>query len=261
MSEPYSLQALRAAYGWGSEQSWSLALHLLEHAVKAGEQGADRQLSLLTQAPIDQLLTPPQPERLTPVARVAAARGFAPPGFSKWLIDRATVGLERATSGGGNVDERRTATTCFFTPRHSDLVIAVLQHRAAALLGVPIECHEAPSVISYEPGQRYVPHLDSFDPKIPRERANLQKYGQRVGTVVTYLSTDFEGAPTVFPRLNLWFKGNEGDAVFFANVLPDGRPDPLTLHEAQPPASGRKWVFSQWVRSKRLSLAAELFPK
>lgn len=261
MTDPYSLQALRAAFGWGSEQDWPRALELLERAAKAAEVGAERQLSLLTQAPIDQLLSPPEPERLTPAARIAVARGFAPPGFSEWLIDRARVRLQRATSGGGNVDEKRTALTSFFTPIDSDLVIAVLQHRAARLLGVPVECHEAPSVISYETGQQYVAHLDSFDPAIPRERENLQRYGQRVGTVVTYLNAGFEGAPTVFPRLNLSFKGEEGDAVFFANVLPDGRPDPLTLHEAPPPVNGRKWVFSQWIRSKRLSLASELMPK
>jgi prolyl 4-hydroxylase len=261
MTDPHSLQALRAAFGWGSEQDWPRALKLLERAAEAGEAGAERQLSLLTQAPIEQLLSPPQPERLTPAARVAVARGFAPPGFSDWLIDRARDRLQRSTSGGGNVDDNRTALTCFFKPRDSDLVLAVLQHRAAVLLGVPVECHEAPSVISYEPGQHYVAHLDSFDPNIPRERANLLKYGQRVGTVVTYLNVDFEGAPTIFPRLNLSFKGGEGDAVFFANVLPDGRPDPLTLHQAPAPTSGRKWVLSQWIRAKRLSLSSELLPE
>lgn len=261
MTDPFALQALRAALGWGSEQNWPRALGLLERAAKAGEAGASRQLSLLTQAPIDQLLSPPQPEALTRAARIAVARSFAPPGFSDWLIDRARDRLQRATSGGGNVDTKRTALTFFFTPRDSDLVIAVLQYRAAKLLGVPINFHEAPSVISYETGQQYVAHLDSFDPNIPRERANLEKYGQRVGTVVTYLNANFQGGPTVFPRLNLSFKGEEGDAVFFANVLPDGRPDPLTLHEAPAPISGRKWVFSQWIRAKRLSLASELQPK
>lgn len=261
MADPYSLQALRAAFGWGSAQDWPAALRLLEQAARAGEEGAERQLALLTQMPLDQLLSPPAPERLTPAARVAAARGYAPPGFSEWLIDRARAGLGRATSGGGNIDENRTALTCFFTPADSDLVIAVLQHRAARLLGVPVECHEAPSVISYETGQQYVAHLDSDDPDNPRERATLERYGQRVGTVVTYLNADFDGAPTVFPRLNLSFKGDVGDAVFFANVLPNGLPDPLTLHAAPPPTSGRKWVFSQWIRSKRLSLASELLPK
>ena len=257
MDEPLVKQAARAAYGWGRKQDWEEALRLLAAAAKAGEEDAGRQLELVTQMPLDQLLSPPQPERLTPRARVAVARAFAPPGFSEWLIDHARDRLETAKANDASGLAVRTALTCAFGPQERDLVLAVLQERAARLLGVPIACHEPPNAISYEPGQEYRQHADFIEPSIPQFQAELQLLGQRVATVVTYLNEDFDGAETVFPDLGIKFRGAPGDGIYFANVLTDGSPDYLTSHEALPPTRGRKWVLSQWIRAKPFPYSAE----
>jgi prolyl 4-hydroxylase len=151
-----------------------------------------------------------------------------------------------------------TPTTAAFGPQQRDLVLAIVQERAARLLGVPVACHEPPNAISYEPGQEYRQHADFIEPSIPQFQAELQRLGQRVATVVTYLNADFDGAETVFPDLDIQFRGAPGDAVFFANVLTDGSPDYLTSHCALPPTRGRKWVLSQWLRSKPFPFSAEL---
>lgn len=257
MEEALTRQATRAAYGWGRAQDWTEALRLLEAAARAGEPDADRQLALVTQMSLDQLLAPPQPERLTPRARVAVARGFAPPGFAEWLIDHAWNRLEAAQANDSSGLAVRTARTCAFGPQQGDLVLAVLQERAARLLGVPVAFHEPPNAISYEPGQEYRQHADFIEPSIPQFRPELDRLGQRVATVVTYLNEDFDGAETVFPDLDIKFRGAPGDAVFFANVLLDGSPDYLTSHCALPPTRGRKWVLSQWIRSKPYPYTAE----
>lgn len=257
MDEPLSKQAARAAYGWGRPQSWEEALRLLAAAAKAGEAEAGRQLELVTQQPLEQMLDPPQPERLSPRARVAAARGFAPPGFSEWLIDLARDRLEAAVANDAAGTAVRTARTCAFGPQERDLVLAVLQERAARLLGVPVACHEPPNAISYEPGQEYRQHADFIEPGIPQFQAELQRLGQRVATVVTYLNDDFDGAETIFPDLDVKFRGAPGDAIYFANVLTDGSPDYLTSHAALPPTRGRKWVLSQWIRAKPFPFSAE----
>jgi len=250
MDELLVKQATRAAYGWGRTQDWEEALALLEAAAKAGEPNASRQLELMTQMPLDQLLAPPAPERLTPHARIAVARGFAPPGFSEWMIERAAPALIPAAVNDARGTAIRTATTCGFGPQERDLILAVLQERAARLIGVPIAYHEPPTVISYEPGQLFAMHADFVEPSIPQFQADLQKFGQRTGTFITYLNDDFEGAETLFPDLDIKFRGAPGDAIFFANVLPDGSPDYTTKHCGLPPIRGRKWVFSQWIRSK-----------
>ena len=257
MNEPLTKQAARAAYGWGRLQNWDDALRLLKAAAKAGEADADRQLQLVTQMPLDAILAPPAPERLSPRARVAAARGFAPPGFSEWLIDRAAGRLEPAQANDAGGEAVRTATTCAFGPQERDLVLAILQERAARLLGVPVACHEPPNAISYEPGQEYRPHADFIEPSVPQFQPELQQLGQRVATVVTYLNDDFDEAETVFPDLDIKFRGAPGDAIYFANVLADGSPDYLTSHCALPPTRGRKWVLSQWIRAKPYPYSAE----
>lgn len=249
--ETLSKQAARAAYGWARPQSWEDALTLLAQAAEAGEGEAERQLALVTQAPIDELLDPPDADVLSNISQIGACRGFAPPGFSEWLIDHAADRLVAASvnaAGGGPA--LRSARDAAYGPLNRDVVLAVMQERASRLIGIPLKFHEPPNVISYEPGQEFSLHADYIDPRAPEYQAELQHLGQRTATIVTYLNEDFEGAETVFPDAQVKFRGNTGDAIVFANVLPNGQPDFNTRHAGLPPTSGRKWVLSQWIRAK-----------
>lgn len=249
--EALAKQAVRAAYGWHRPQSWAEALALLADAARAGEEGAARQLELVTQAPIEALLTPPRIERLTDISAIAACRGFAPPGFAEWLIDRARDRLVPASvNQAGDAEAVRSARDFAFGPQHRDLVIAILQERAARLVSLPVDYHEPPNIISYESGQEFGLHVDYIDPRVPEFQAELDSMGQRTVTIVTYLNTDFEGAETHFPDAGVTFRGGVGDAILFVNVRPDGTPDFNTRHCGLPPTSGRKWVLSQWIREK-----------
>jgi prolyl 4-hydroxylase len=249
--ETLTKQAARAAYGWGRPQSWQDAIALLTQAADAGEPDAARQLVLVTQTTIDALLTPPGVERLSNISLIGVCRGFAPPGFSKWLIERTKDRLVAASvNTPDGAPAVRTARDAAFGPRQRDLVLAIMQERAARLMSVPVEKHEPPNVISYEPGEEFGLHVDYVDPNVPQYRAELQQLGQRTATIVTYLNEDFDGAETLFPDAGVKFRGGAGDAIVFANVLPDGRPDHNTRHCGLPPTRGRKWVLSQWIRSQ-----------
>jgi prolyl 4-hydroxylase len=248
--ETLSKQAARAAYGWGRPKNWADALVLLRQAAAQGEPEAELQLALVTQASIEVLLTPPGVEQLSIVSLIGACRGFAPAGFSEWLIDHSRNRLVEASVNAAGGPAVRTARDCAFGPRHRDLVVAIMQERAARLLGVPVENHEPPNVISYEPGQEFSLHADYIDPRAPEYQAELEQLGQRTATIVTYLNEDFDGAETVFPDANVTFRGATGDAIVFANVLPNGRPDTNSRHCGLPPTRGRKWVLSQWIRSQ-----------
>ncbi len=255
--ETLAKHAVRAAYGWHRPKSWADALELLAKAAEAGEDGARRQLDLLSQAPIEALLTPPRVERLTDIAAIAACRGFAPPGFPEWLIDRARDRLVAASVNQAGEPIMRTARDFGFGPRERDLVLAILQERAARLVSLPVDYHEPPNVISYEQGQEFGLHVDYIDPRVPEFRAELASMGQRTATIVTYLNADFDGAETLFPDAGVKFRGGVGDAVVFVNVLPDGTPDVNTRHCGLPPTRGRKWVLSQWIRAKRFPFRPE----
>lgn len=197
------------------------------------------------------MLAPPEADLLSGVAQIGACRGFAPPGFSQWLIDHAAgrlVGASVNTAGGGPVV--RTAKDAAFGPQNRDLVLAIMQERAARLVGIPVRFHEQPNVISYEPGHEFSLHADYIDPRAPEFQQELQLLGQRTATIVTYLNEDFEGAETWFPDAQVKWRGGTGDAIVFANVRPDGSPDFNTRHAGLPPTSGRKWVLSQWIRNR-----------
>ena len=261
---------LSAAIEAAHAQRWAEALDLAERAAAAGNAAATAQLATLAGAPdetdaaklraaIDPvaLVTPPPLERLSNDAGIACSRGFATPEMCAWMITRAQSRLEPsmvndASTGEMRQHPMRTAYTCAFGPPDRDLVLAALQARAANLTRVPVVMHEAPNVISYEPGQQFGMHVDFIDPQNPHFGRELEVLGQRATTIVTYLNDDFDDAPTHFPLLKLNVRGGIGDAIAWSNVRPDGTPDTNTVHAGMPPTRGRKWVLSQWLRNKPL---------
>lgn len=255
--------AIVAAYA----NHWEEALDLLLAAAESGDNSAQAQLSILAdgaghdwkglRASVDPnaLVSPKSLTRLSTMAMIGVSKAYASKGMCDWLIQHATGRLEPALTNVSETGEQRqhpdrTATNCAFGPEHRDMILAVLQARAARLASIPLENHEAPNVISYLPGQQFALHVDFIDPGTPGFQHELQVLGQRVITIITYLNDDFEGATTHFPALALDFRGSPGDALAFSNVLPDGTPDRNTVHAGKPPASGRKWVLSQWLRSQ-----------
>jgi prolyl 4-hydroxylase len=240
--------AMDAAY----EDRWDEAFALLRSAAAAGDAFARAQLEVLNQSDSETLLQPPPMERIHDVSSVFVCREFAPPAVCDWLIEQARPRLgaayiHNALTGMQEVDHSRTATT---TGIQCDFIAAVMQERAARRTRVPVAQHERPTIISYEVGQKFEHHYDFVNPDGPGAMMELLSWGQRTITIVTYLNTDFEGAHTDFPLLNIQFRGGKGDAILFSNVAPNGAPDKNTFHAGLPPTAGRKWVLSQWIRNQ-----------
>ena len=259
---------LTAAIAAAHAQRWSEALDLAVRAAEAGDADARAQLAVLAGEPeagaaslrgsIDPgaLLTPSPVERVSEGASIGVSRGFATHAMCAWLIARAEHRLapsmvNDSATGEMRLHPMRTAYTCALGPDARDLIVAALQARAAQLSNVPVTNHEAPNIISYQPGQQFGLHVDYVDPANPLFAAELAALGQRTITVVTYLNDDFDDAPTQFPALKLNVRGAVGDAIIWSNVRADGSPDPNTVHAGMPPARGRKWVLSQWLRNRR----------
>jgi len=256
--------AITAAYA----QRWDEALDLALAAAEAGDAFAGAQLATLAGEPgatdwkrlrglIDaaHLAAPPQLQRLSNDITLAVAPAFATAAMCGWLIARAMPKLQPSTVNDSSTGETRqhpmrTAHVCGFGPMDRDLIFAALQSRAAAVTKTPIVNHEAPNVISYEPGQQFGMHVDFVDPSNPMFATELAQFGQRTVTIVTYLNDDFDDAPTQFPAIKMNVRGDVGDAIIWSNVLPNGAPDMNTVHAGMPPTRGRKWVLSQWLRNK-----------
>lgn len=143
----------------------------------------------------------------------------------------------------------RTSQNTYLTRRQT-MVVARIEQRIAREAGVPVENGEGFQLLNYQIGQEYRPHFDYFDPERPGNDAVLANGGQRVATCILYLNTVEDGGETIFPRLDRSVKPHQGDAIFFSNTLPNGKPDPLSMHGSSPVIAGEKWVATKWIRQR-----------
>jgi prolyl 4-hydroxylase len=250
---------------------WTVALDFLAHAAEGGYALAQAQLRLLSgneapEAPwhalsdgvdVTQWLAVPAARTLSAAPVVQAVDGFLPAELCDWLVERARPRIAPATvndprSGvAERVDDVRSNSQAGFRLDQRDFVLTLVQARMAAASGFSSDGFEPPMVLHYAVGEQYRPHFDFFDTRIAGQAENVARAGQRVATFLIYLSDDFDGGETDFPRLGIRYRGARGDALLFHNVDADGAPDPRTLHAGLAPARGEKWLFSQWIRQRR----------
>lgn len=169
-------------------------------------------------------------------ALIAAAR----PRLSRSL----TVATQ---TGGSEVNPDRTSQGMFFQRGESELV-ARIEARIARLIRWPVENGEGIQVLHYLPGTEYKPHYDYFDPKEPGTATIVKRGGQRVGTVVMYLSEPEKGGGTSFPDVFFEAAPKRGNAVFFSYERP--HPSTKTLHGGSPVIEGEKWIATKWLRER-----------
>jgi prolyl 4-hydroxylase len=256
-AEATCLLATMEAIGAGRHQDWSRAFDQLRNAAELGSEQAAGQLRLLGGDgggfEIAALLRIQRRRMLSERPRLFIFEGFASPAECRWVISRFRPRMMPAlvwdeASGLGKVDPGRTSSAVELWLTEMDVVTEVLRARIAAATGLSEALFEVPQVMHYSVGQEFHWHHDYLDPE--GLAAEVAHRGQRTGTFLIYLNEDFDGGETEFPDAGLSYRGRTGDGLFFANVLPDGRPDPLTVHAGRPPSRGEKWIFSQWIRDR-----------
>lgn len=151
-------------------------------------------------------------------------------------------------SGGEELNEDRTSNGMFFRRDENEIVTRV-ERRLAALANWPIENGEGLQVLHYRPGAEYKPHYDYFDPDEPGTPTILKRGGQRVATIIMYLSEPEKGGGTTFPDVQLEVTPHRGNAVFFS--YDRAHPATKTLHGGAPVISGEKWIATKWLRERR----------
>jgi len=268
-AEASNMLATLEAIGAGRQRSWDRAFDWLQRAAERGSEQARAQLHLLSRSEIagddwsalrgairiERLLEAPQRSALAERPRLRAFQGFASAAECAWITARMGPKLAPAmvwdeASGAGVVDPSRTSHAVELRLAEMDVATEVVRARIAAATGLPEAIFEVPQIMHYAVGQEFRPHHDFLDPDAPGHAADIARRGQRIGTFLIYLNDDFEGGETEFPNAGIAHRGRCGDALFFANVVPDGSPDPLSLHAGRPPTKGEKWIFSQWIRDR-----------
>ncbi len=252
--------AVLAAMGLGLPQDWRVAFERLTQAAELGHATAARQLVLLSDGGgLADWLTPPAPRVLSEGPAILTIAGFLPDAVCDALRARAGAMTEPALvydpeTGDGRRESVRTNTAARFGLDQMDVVLAMVRERIARAAGLPVPGLEWTQVLHYGVGQTFDWHVDWLDPATPGHTADLAARGQRIATFLVFLNDDFEGGETAFEAGGLRHRGRKGDALLWANTLPDGSIDRRTRHAGLPPTRGEKWVLSQWLRGRAPSV-------
>ncbi|KAI3987406.1 hypothetical protein MKX01_042410 [Papaver californicum] len=164
-----------------------------------------------------------------------------------------------AKTGKGIKSDVRTSSGMFLSNEERKYpIVQAIEKRISVFSQVPVENGELVQVLRYEKNQYYKPHHDYFS-----DTFNLKRGGQRIATVLMYLSDNVEGGETYFPMAGtgecscggkmvkgLSVKPNKGDAVLFWSMGLDGKEDPRSIHGGCEVLSGEKWSATKWMRQK-----------
>lgn len=152
-------------------------------------------------------------------------------------------------SGMDRVAGHRSSEGMFFGLCENEL-IARIDRRVSALMGLPVEHGEGLQLLHYSPGCHSSPHYDFLVPQNDANRASIARSGQRVSTLVMYLNDVAAGGATTFPELGLAVAPLRGNAVYFEYANSAGQLDHATLHAGAPVETGEKWVLTKWMRAR-----------
>lgn len=191
--------------------------------------------------------------------------GFLSKEECEYLIELAKPHMAKSTvvdsTTGKSKDSRVRTSSGMFLKRGRDKIIRAIEKRIADFSFIPVEHGEGLQILHYEEGQKYESHYDYF-----LDEFNTKNGGQRVATVLMYLSDVEEGGETVFPAAKAnssslpWYnelsecgkkglsvKPKQGDALLFWSMKPDATLDPSSLHGGCPVIKGNKWSSTKWM--------------
>ncbi|KAF5454617.1 hypothetical protein F2P56_024268 [Juglans regia] len=183
----------------------------------------------------------------------------------EYLISLAKPHMEKSTvvdsETGKSKDSRVRTSSGTFLARGRDKLIRNIETKIAGFTFLPVEHGEGLQILHYEVGQKYEPHFDYF-----QDEFNTKNGGQRMATVLMYLSDVEEGGETVFPaakgnfssvpwwnelsdcgKEGLSVKPKMGSALLFWSMNPDATLDPSSLHGGCPVIKGNKWSATKWL--------------
>ncbi|XP_055351631.1 prolyl 4-hydroxylase subunit alpha-1-like [Paramacrobiotus metropolitanus] len=158
-------------------------------------------------------------------------------------LQRATV--QNAVTGELETAHYRISKSAWLKST-DDPVIDRVNKRIAAITGLDTDYAEELQIANYGIGGHYEPHFD-FARKAETKVFTSLGMGNRVATMLFYMSDVEAGGATVFPKLNLALWPKKGSAAFWYNLHKNGEGDVRTRHAACPVLSGVKWVSNKWI--------------
>jgi len=135
---------------------------------------------------------------------------------------------------------------------HENASLPLIRSRMEVVTGLilgPETASEFFQIANYGIGGLYQSHTDNvIHPNIETPDPWNIYVGDRIATLMVYLSDVEAGGATVFPRAGVTCWPRRGSAAFWWNLYKSGEADATTRHGACPVLHGSKWVSNKWVR-------------
>ncbi|XP_078086807.1 prolyl 4-hydroxylase subunit alpha-2 isoform X3 [Mustelus asterias] len=128
-------------------------------------------------------------------------------------------------------------------------VVNRVNKRIGDITGLEMETAELLQVANYGVGGQYEPHFD-FSRKEEPDAFRELGTGNRLATVLNYMSDVPAGGATVFPDFGAAIYPKKGTSVFWYNLFKSGEGDYRTRHAACPVLVGSKWVSNKWIHER-----------
>jgi len=160
------------------------------------------------------------------------------------LIDSTRRPSEIADDVG--IANFRTSETCDLDWHHP--VVGEVDRKIAGLLGLPLAASEPIQGQRYAPGQEFKPHTDTFEPGGYDFYLHATESGQRTWTAMIYMNEPEDGGATRFKAIGKTVQPETGKLLAWNNLLPDGKPNPATLHQGMKVRRGTKYILTKWFR-------------
>ena len=143
----------------------------------------------------------------------------------------------------------RTSYSGDFDPANP--FVRAISRRIDDLLGIESRFGENIQGQRYLPGQEFRPHNDWFYADQRYWKLENARGGQRSWTAMAFLNTVAEGGHTHFLEVGASIEPKPGVLLVWNNALPDGSPNPDTLHAGTPVGAGEKYVLTKWYRTRK----------
>ena len=174
-------------------------------------------------------------------------RGFADEATCRALMTMIDAKRRPSTIADDlGIPNFRTSETCDLDS--AEPLVAGIEERISELLGIPVPYGEPLQGQRYAVGQEFKAHTDTFEPGSPDYLIHCAQLGQRTWTAMLYLNAPEAGGATRFKTIGKTIQPEAGKLLVWNNLLPDGRPNPATLHQGMPVRRGTKYVLTKWFR-------------
>lgn len=187
---------------------------------------------------------------LTDKLQLFVLDGFMSAEECKRIVKISGKHLRPSTVTTGDRDKGYRTSSTSDLGLLNDPDVMQLDEKIARTLGIHLSYSEGIQAQRYEVGQEFKQHTDFFAPGSAEYSTYAGERGQRTWTFMVYLNEGMTGGGTKFFAIDKVFTPRLGTAVIWNNLLPDGRPNPQTLHSGLPVEKGHKIIITKWFRDR-----------